>query len=476
MPRALIQHVKVASFIGLTIFLLSFGVAADELKDSLFAEASAALREANNELAGVLAPESYENGANAYQSADKRYDKGQKVSRVEKELADATAFFRQSIEKARQAQMVFKTAVQARTDAKGVDAEQLAAEVWQDAEKKFLSATRTLEVGKRDRAEARAADAEVLYREAELLAIKGNYLNKTRSKIEEADDLKVKRYAPDSLQKAKDLLAKAEVELSENRYDTDYPRALVKESFYEAKHSIYLAEQVRALDKGKITAEQLILKMEQPLADIAGQLNVVAEFDRGTEEPLQLISQKLESLIQDSHDLAELKKKMVSLEESYAALETRLGIQSERIKQQEEARRRLKQVDDLFSREEAVVLTQDDNVLIRLIGLSFAPGSAQISTTNFAVLKKLEHALQLYPGYKIVIEGHTDSFGSNEANQVLSQNRAQSVREYLLVHLKGISANRLEAKGYGETRPIANNETVAGRKANRRIDLLLQAP
>jgi len=452
------------------------GVAADDLKATLFSEANAALREANSELANVLSPVSYERAASAYHSAELRYDKGGKVARVEKELAEAVVDFLQSAEKARQAQKVFKTTVQARTDAKGVDAEQLAAKTWEEAEKKFISATKTLETGKLEKAQDRAADAEKLYREAELTAIKGNYLNRTRSKIEEADDLKVKRYAPETLQKAKDLLAKAEVELSENRYDTDYPRALVKEAFYEAKHSIYLAEQVKALDRDKISGEQLILTMEQPLADIAGQVNVVAEFDQGSEQPLKLITERLEVLIQESHELAELKKQMATLEQGYAALETRLGIQSERIKQQEESRRRLNQVDDLFSREDASVLTQGDNVLIRLIGLSFEPGSAQINTRNFGLLKKLEQALRLYPGFKVIIEGHTDSFGSTEANQVLSLNRAKAVRQYLLVHMQDVPAERLDAQGYGESRPIANNETVAGRRANRRIDLLLLAP
>lgn len=462
------------------VFLLLFLVAsistADDLKDTLFSTAKAALRDANNELANVLAPVSYTDGADAYQSAERRYEKGHKVAKVELDLAEAVSYFRRAIKAAKLAQTSFKTILQARTDAKGVDAEKRATSVWEDAEKTFLLATKTLETGKRDKAMARAADAEALYRDAELIAIKGNYLSQARAKIAEADRLKVKRYAPDSLRKAKVLLAKAETELSENRYDTDYPRALVKDAFYEARHSIFLAEQVRALGKNEITPEQLIFSLERPLGRIAGQLDLVAEFDKGVEAPLELVTERLETLQQDSHELIELQSRMAGLEQSYAVLETRLGIQSERIKQEEDARARLQRVNEYFNRGEAMVLTQGGNVLIRLVGLNFTPGSAQIDTNNFAVLQKLEKALKLYPHYTVVIEGHTDSFGSTAANQRLSLNRAEAVRQYLLVHMSDILASRLEAQGYGESLPIANNETVEGRKRNRRIDLLLKPP
>lgn len=462
-------------FVLLLILVASITVA-DDLKDTLFSTAKAALRDANNELANVLAPVNYAEGANAYQSAERRYDKGHKVAKVELDLVAAESYFRHAVKAAKLAQMTFKSTLQARTDAKGVSAEKLATAMWQDAEKTFLLATKTLETGKRDKAMTRAADAEALYRDAELIAIKGNYLSQARAKIAEADRLKVKRYAPESLSKAKKLLATAETELSENRYDTDYPRALVKDAFYEARHSIYLADQVRALNKGGITPEQLILRLERPLGSVAGQLDVVAEFDKGVEPPLALVSERLETLQQHSHELTELQSRTAQLEQDYAALETRLGIQSERIKQEEDARARLQRVNEYFDRGEAAVLTQGDNVLIRLVGLSFAPGSEQIDTYNFAVLQKLEKVLKLYPDYTVVIEGHTDSFGSTAANQMLSLNRAKAVRQYLLVHIDDILASRLEAQGYGESRPIANNETVEGRKRNRRIDLLLKPP
>ncbi len=459
--------------------LCSLFVSADELRETLFASAKATLKEANGELAMILAPDSYEKGAKAYNSAKYRYEKSHKVSRIEKDLSEAEKYFLLAVKNAKLAQMTFGAPIQARTDAKGVDAADLAVDEWQEAEEKFLSATRTLETGNINSARKKAASAETLYREAELVAIKGQYLNQTRAKIAEAKKLKVKKYAPLTLARAIELLASAEKELSENRYDTDYPRALVKEAYYEARHSIALARQVQSLSKKDKTPEELILLMEQPLASIAGAVDVVAEFDKGFDAVGESVGVAVLQLRQDSLELAEIKNKNDSLLQEYAALETRMGIQSERLHLEEQSRERLKKVNSFFSSGEAMVMTQGKqglDVLIRMVGLNFEPGSAKLSQANRELLRKLEQAIRLYPEYTVVVEGHTDSFGSNDANQGLSLDRANAVRHYLVVNMKDLSIGRCESHGYGETRPIANNETREGRKRNRRIDLLLRAP
>ena len=70
-----------------------------------------------------------------------------------------------------------------------------------------------------------------------------------------------------------------------------------------------------------------------------------------------------------------------------------------------------------------------------------------------------------------MIEGHTDSDGSNELNQTLSENRAAAVKNYLIEN--GINASRLNSTGYGETKPIDTNKTAKGKANNRRVEVLL---
>ena len=89
------------------------------------------------------------------------------------------------------------------------------------------------------------------------------------------------------------------------------------------------------------------------------------------------------------------------------------------------------------------------------------------------MLAKVGDALKLFPTASITVEGHTDSAGSDSANLLLSQDRADAVRQYLISNL-GISTEKVSSIGYGEARPIASNETDSGRARNRRIDVVMQ--
>lgn len=88
-------------------------------------------------------------------------------------------------------------------------------------------------------------------------------------------------------------------------------------------------------------------------------------------------------------------------------------------------------------------------------------------------LNKLVSFLEKNPTIKIELGGHTDNVGSAKANQILSNNRAKSVYEYLVA--QGVAANRLTTKGYGDTKPIASNETEQGRAENRRTEFKIIA-
>lgn len=77
----------------------------------------------------------------------------------------------------------------------------------------------------------------------------------------------------------------------------------------------------------------------------------------------------------------------------------------------------------------------------------------------------------MQPDLKVEVEGHTDNIGGDNYNQMLSEQRAASVRSFLIEH--GIEADAITSRGYGETRPKAGNETAAGRQQNRRVELVV---
>ena len=94
----------------------------------------------------------------------------------------------------------------------------------------------------------------------------------------------------------------------------------------------------------------------------------------------------------------------------------------------------------------------------------------QISEENLSNLAK---TLKKYDDTNILIEGHTDSVGAEEYNQTLSVERARSVADYL--DLQGVNNNRFIVKGYGESQPVASNDTEAGRQKNRRVEVAIYA-
>jgi len=104
-----------------------------------------------------------------------------------------------------------------------------------------------------------------------------------------------------------------------------------------------------------------------------------------------------------------------------------------------------------------------------VINIKFDTNKADIKPLYHAELKKLAHFLKKFPNATVIIEGHTDSVGDKASNMKLSQNRADSVRNYIINNF-GIAPERLSAKGFGPTKPIAGNETADGKQKNRRIE------
>ena len=104
-----------------------------------------------------------------------------------------------------------------------------------------------------------------------------------------------------------------------------------------------------------------------------------------------------------------------------------------------------------------------------LEGVTFATDSAVLTPESSVVLDRVAASLREHPEVRLEIGGHTDSKGEASRNQGLSASRAESVRSYLIG--KGVLAGQLTARGYGSTRPIADNGTEAGRALNRRVEL-----
>jgi outer membrane protein OmpA-like peptidoglycan-associated protein len=112
-----------------------------------------------------------------------------------------------------------------------------------------------------------------------------------------------------------------------------------------------------------------------------------------------------------------------------------------------------------------------DTGKLRLQGVNFITGSAQLDPSSFAVLDETGEVLSRWPQLRIEVGGHTDSRGSNATNAKLSERRAQAVADYLLWKFPQISSSQLRVHGYGEELPVASNVDEQGRSRNRRVEL-----
>jgi outer membrane protein OmpA-like peptidoglycan-associated protein len=115
---------------------------------------------------------------------------------------------------------------------------------------------------------------------------------------------------------------------------------------------------------------------------------------------------------------------------------------------------------------EGIKITFDSGILFA-VGKSDLQSAARTNLTNLATI------LTKYPDTEILIEGHTDATGSDDSNLTLSRNRAGSVANYL--EGLSVSPTRFTTMGYGESQPIADNESESGRQANRRVELAIMA-
>jgi OmpA-OmpF porin, OOP family len=458
--------------------------AQSNLRATLFPEADRALENARAANAEVLAPQTFARGSEAYASAEADLQRGRNMDRIRATLATAVSAFNDAAEAAEIANVTLASLLKTRDDAMKADAATFAAQLWAEAGEGFDAAARRLESGDIRGSRTRADEAEALYRDAELTAIKAQYLSQTRALLAEAEQARVPRLAPSTFAKAQALMLQAEKELSENRYDTDLPRSLAQQANYEARHAIQLAKVIGGMRDADRSLEDIILSYEDPLVQIGAAADKVTQLDQGIEpitvELVSYIEQLREEAAQSARDLEYGRARVAELQEEIRELDERLGgVSQERtaLVQRIEAAARLREqfetIETMFERDQARVSREGDRMIVRLVGLTFQSGQADVNPNQRPLLEKVRQAVDVFPQSQVVIEGHTDSYGSDDANLALSRQRAEAVAAYLTGTL-GVPQLRISAVGYGETQPIANNDTAQGRERNRRIDVIIE--
>lgn len=162
-----------------------------------------------------------------------------------------------------------------------------------------------------------------------------------------------------------------------------------------------------------------------------------------------------------------------------AAESEQLRQKAEQLQQQAEAQRQQAEKDKqdlrarLLAQLNSILSTRDSarGLIANMSDVLFKSGSSDLLPGARERLAKVSGIVLAYPTLHLQVEGHTDSVGTDEYNQSLSERRAAAVRDYLVQ--QGIASNSVDARGFGKTQPIATNETAEGRQQNRRVELVL---
>lgn len=468
--------------VGLNLAVPSLTMAQEEAT-ALFRRAERAMAAARDARADLLAPRTFADGMRRYGEAERDRERGRKPEDVERKLQSAAQYFEQAVELAQLAYPILAGALEARDDAEAAEAPSVVAEVWRRGEERFEQAARQMEGGDVGDARRDAEEAESLFRQAELEAIKATYLQDTWELLGRARESKVDERAPRTFARAEELVREAEALLGQSRYDTDQPRALAREAKREAEHAIYLAAIVRNVEEEEETFEDVMLATEDELRKIATTMSLSPAFEAGLSETTEAIVWQSESYQDDirrlerqladrEEEIAGLQARIVELEEQLGGLAEERTALVRRMEEQARLRQKFATVERMFSREEARVVREGSDVIIRLLGLTFPVGESIIDPQYHDLLNEVLRAIQEFPGSRVTVEGHTDSFGSAPRNQTLSQERADAVARFILDSMR-MDASLIDAIGYGEARPIATNDTREGRAQNRRIEVTI---
>lgn len=421
----------------------------------------------------IISPENFKKAEEQLQNAQKDFQEGKDIKNIMKKLQKASRYLNQVNEVGKQGEILFQNVLQAREDALVAKAPEYAATEFEESEKLFLSASRKLEKGDLNGARNQAAKAEKAYRQAELIAIKESILGNVRDLLKQADEEKVDEFAPVTLKEAQQLYNQTLELLNSDRYAKSNARQTAAQAEYQIKHAMYLAKIIEKLRKDDKNWEMLILDFEDRMNHIASELGFSGHFENGFSDTEKDIILAIQNLQEENKNLkAELKETQAardSLQQKVNQYENTVVTELQRKKEWDA---KLRKISKMFTKDEAQVLLSGNQLIIRLYGLTFRSGTAVIQPEHFMLLTKVMRALREFPGKKITIAGHTDSQGNDAYNRTLSENRAAAVRAYLEANM-GLSPDQLQSIGYGESHPIASNETVEGRRLNRRIEIIV---
>jgi len=452
-------------------------LSADASPQAEINRASATIEDASRKQYDRLAPNHFQRAVDYRNSAKERLSKGADSSSV---LSDAEI----SLRAANEVETVGESnagTMRSVLEARGYA---VTAQAPQFQEKEFRSADKDLgKIGEKLESTGYQLDADELagiqkqFSLTEIAARKRAELGTVKSQIDQAISAGARKKAPILLEKALAKTAAAEqaIEMSPHN-SAGYAGALGEASRASKKLS-----EVLAITRSNGASEEVALTIwDQNRALDAShaalsQANTSSEKERvETKEHSDAVLANTEANASADHSEMEnaLAAKDARLDRQHDSI-TALKSENSDFTKEEELKQKIDAIKKTFSPDEAEVMKDGKNMVVRLKKMEFSTGRSDLNPDSFATLRKVDTLIAAMPATQITVEGHTDSIGTDKMNKTLSQHRAEAVKKYLLSQGLSDSLNVATA-GYGSDRPLTTNKTKGGRATNRRVDIVIE--
>jgi len=385
---------------------------------------------------------------------------------------------------AKHAQEIMWEVIDVRHRARKAGAPELFREEYKATEKKLADANRLIEEGSIAGAKDLRPSLINSYNEMEINALKKGVVSLAKASVQQARAKEADDNAPVTYRKAETELNMAISILETDRTQAEKANSHAKLATEMANRATEITELARTFKRRKYSMEDMILWYQKQLFEINKPLSSELDFEQPNHIVVRSLHNTIAELVESRKDSARIAdEKLKRIHELEAELkgvhnkyehemsdQAKRQMETDLIKQ--EADERFRHVQSLFTPGEAEVYRKGNNVLIKAQGFYFPSGSAEIKTINFPLMNKLINAIREFPDSRLEVSGHTDAIGSAENNLPLSKNRAKNVADFL-INVGHVKRTDIIVNGYGETRPVASNDTEQGRTQNRRIELLI---
>lgn len=302
----------------------------------------------------------------------------------------------------------------------------------------------------------------------------GDSFTKAETLLKQAEDYKARKQekpssmiAREAVQTAEDARLIALERQEQERLANERRAAAEREAAEKAKAEEEARMRAQAQEQQRLEAQRRAMaeetaRLEAQRRAQADADRLAAETARKAAEAERLAAEKAKAEA-DAARQAALQQQQLLAQQAEEAQRARLNAEQEK----EKLRRQLLEQFNM------ILETRDTarGLIVNMSDVLFDTAKWTLRPAAREKLARVGGIVLSHPGLLIEVEGHTDSVGSDEYNQRLSEQRANSVREYLIT--QGLKSDILTSKGFGETTPVATNDTAAGRQQNRRVELVV---